>query len=68
MNLYFERNMYCLEIAQRNHIGLAIRAFVRLEFHRWQHHTAIFDAKLNIIRLALRLQLAQPSLVLPSTA
>jgi len=57
-----------LEIAQRNHIALAIRAFVRLEFHRWQHHVAIFDSKLNIIRQALRLYLAQPTLVLPSTA
>ncbi|SRR5258708_3736763 len=40
----------------------------RLEFHRWQSHLPIFDAKLNIIRQALRLYLAQPSLVLPSTA
>jgi hypothetical protein len=63
-----QAGQFRLEIAQRNHIALAIRAFVRLEFHRWQHHLAIFDAKLNIIRQALRLYLAQPTLVLPSTA
>ena len=57
-----------LEIAQRNHIGLALRAYVRLEFHRWHSRLPIFDAKLNIIRQALRLYLAQPSLVLPPSA
>jgi putative transposase len=63
-----QAGQFRLETAQRNHIGLAIRAFVRLEFHRWQHRLAIFDAKLNIIRQALRLYLAQPTLILPSTA
>jgi len=29
-----ERAHYRLEVSQRNHIGLAIRAFVRLEVHR----------------------------------
>jgi len=63
-----QAGQFRLETAQRNHIGLAIRAFVRLEFHRWQHRRAIFDAKLNIIRQALRLYLAHPNLSLPSTA
>jgi hypothetical protein len=63
-----QAGQFRLETAQRNHIGLAIRAFVRLEFHRWHHRLAIFDAKLNIIRQALRLYLAQPCLILPSTA
>jgi len=63
-----QAGQFRLEVAQRNHIGLAIRAFVRLEFHRWKHRLPIFDAKLNIIRQALRLYLAHPTLVLPSTA
>lgn len=63
-----QAGQFRLEIAQRNHIGLALRAYVRLEFNRWQHRLPIFDAKLNIIRQALRLYLAQPTLVLPSTA
>jgi putative transposase len=63
-----QAGQFRLEIAQRNHIGLALRAYVRLEFHRWQHRLPIFDAKLNIIRQALRLYLAHPTLVLPSTA
>lgn len=63
-----QAGQFRLEVAQRNHIGLALRAYVRLEFHRWHSRLPIFDAKLNIIRHALRLYLAQPSLVLPSTA
>jgi putative transposase len=30
-----ERAQHRLEVSQRNHIGMAIRAFVRLEVHRW---------------------------------
>jgi len=63
-----QAGQFRLEISQRNHIGLAIRAFVRLEFHRWKHRLPLFDAKLNIIRQALRLYLAHPTFVLPSTA
>lgn len=63
-----QAGQFRLELAQRNHIGLAIRAFVRLEVYRWQHHVAIFEAKLNIIRQALRLYLAHPTVVLPSSA
>ena len=29
-----ENAQHRLEVSQRNHIGLAMRAFVRLEFHR----------------------------------
>jgi len=31
-----ERGQYRLEVSQRNHIGLAIRAYIRLEVHRLQ--------------------------------
>ena len=63
-----QAGQFRLEIAQRNHIALALRAYVRLEFHRWRHRMPIFEAKLGIIRQALRLYLAHPSFVLPSTA
>lgn len=63
-----EAGQFRLERSQRNHIGLALRAYIRLECHRWWHHLALFDAKLNIIRQAIRHYLAHPWLVLPSTA
>lgn len=63
-----ERGQFRLECSQRNHIGLAIRAYVRLEFHRWRSRLTIFDAKLDIIRDAIRLYLACPKYLLPSTA
>jgi hypothetical protein len=63
-----ERGQFRLEVAQRNHIGLAIRAFVRLEVHRLQRQVSYFEAKSAIIRDAIRTYLAHPSLVLQSTA
>ena len=54
--------------AQRNHIGLALRAFPRLEQHC--HHVGIsgFEAKTTIIRSAVRAYLANPLYTLPVTA
>jgi hypothetical protein len=63
-----ERAQYRLEVSQRNHIGLAIRAFVRLEFHRLSTGMSWFEAKTGIIRSAMRYYLAQPSITLCSTA
>jgi hypothetical protein len=63
-----ERGQYRLEISQRNHIGLAIRAFVRLEAHRLRSGMSWFETKTSIIRSAIRLYLAQPALTLHSTA
>lgn len=63
-----ERGQFRLESAQRNHIGLALRAYVRLEFHRWRTRLSIFNSKLDIIRAAVQLYLAQPQYLLPSTA
>ena len=63
-----ERAQFRRARLQRNHIGLALRAFVRLELHRvscWISHA---EAKASIIRQALRLYLAHPTIVLPSTA
>lgn len=54
--------------AQRNHIGCAIRAFLRLEQHRVVTGTSWWEAKTGIIREAIRQYLAHPRYVLTSTA
>jgi len=46
--------------AQRNHIGWAIRAFLRLEHHRISTGTSWFETKLEIIRPAIQQFLAGP--------
>ena len=46
--------------SQLNHIGLAIRAFVRLEWHRWTTGVSWFEAKLSIVRAAVRHYLRDP--------
>jgi hypothetical protein len=63
-----EQGHYRLEVSQRNHIGLAIRAFIRLELHRLQSGTSWFEAKASIIRSAMRHYLADPTITLHSTA
>jgi len=63
-----ERAHYRLEVAQRNHIGLAIRAFVRFEFQRIYDLIPIHEAKQSIVRHAIRDYLRRPSIRLPSTA
>jgi putative transposase len=63
-----ERGQFRLEVAQRNHIGLAIRAFVRLEVQRLRRHISYFEAKTAIIRDAIRAYRAHPTFVLESTA
>ena len=54
--------------AQRNHIGMAIRAFVRLEWHRVRTGISWGMAKEGIIRAAVRRYLAHPWYTLPATA
>jgi hypothetical protein len=54
--------------AQRNHIGLAIRAFLRLELHWSATGISWYEAKLAIIRDAIRAYLAAPHFVLNPTA
>jgi len=63
-----ERGQFRLEVSQRNHIGLAIRAFLRLEYHRIHQSVPLHDAKQSIIRQAIRLYLLNPSIALSSTA
>jgi hypothetical protein len=51
--------------AQRNHIGFALRAFVRLEWHRVTTGVSWFAAKVGLIREAIRGFLAQGVQLLP---
>ena len=52
--------------SQRNHIGFARRAFVRLECHRFHTGVSWFEAKGSIIREAVRNYLSNPRYQLPS--
>jgi hypothetical protein len=54
--------------AQRNHIGLCLRAFLRLEWHCYHTGISWFEAKIAIIRPAIRAYLANPLYTLPATA
>lgn len=54
--------------AQRNHIGLSIRAFVRLERNRIRTGVSWWEAKTSIVREAVRAYLASPRFTLGATA
>ncbi len=54
--------------AQRNHIGFAIRAFLRLEVHCFATGHSWFHAKLQIVRYAIRAYLQNPIYILLATA
>ena len=54
--------------AQRNHIGLSIRAFLRLELHMCATGISWYEAKLGIVRDAVRAFLAAPRFSLNPTA
>ena len=54
--------------AQRNHIGMALRAFLRLEWHFFTTGVSAFEAKLRLVRDAVRSYLARPSFTLPERA
>lgn len=47
-------------VAQRNHIGLALRAFLRLESYGFTHGVSWLEAKTAIIRDAVRSYLTHP--------
>jgi putative transposase len=51
--------------AQRNHIGLAIRAFLRLEHHFYTTGVSWYEAKARIVRGAVREYIARPLYRLP---
>lgn len=54
--------------AQRNHILLALRAFLRLETHRIRTGISWYQAKFDIVRNAIHGYLAQPWYELEATA
>jgi hypothetical protein len=54
--------------AQRNHLGLSLRAFLRLEANRLENGVSWYEAKLSIVRDAVRKYLAEPLYLLSSTA
>jgi hypothetical protein len=64
-NCGVERSQARSERAQRNHIGLALRAFLRLEWHFFTTGVSGFEAKLRIIREAVRGYLDRPWITLP---
>jgi len=53
---------------QRNHIGSSLRAFVRLEYHRFTTGVSWFATKFEIIRSAVRAYLVDPLYKLPESA
>lgn len=55
-----EKGQMRLARAQRNHIGLCLRAFLRLESHCFIHGISWFEAKLAIVRSAVTAYLANP--------
>jgi putative transposase len=57
-----ERSQVRSERAQRNPIGLALRAFLRLEWHFFTTGVSGFEAKLRLVRDAVRSYLRQPSI------
>jgi hypothetical protein len=63
-----ERAQHRSGVAQRNHIGLAIRAFLRLESYRIRTGVSWFEAKASIVRDAIRTYLTHPLYVSVSTA
>lgn len=63
-----ERSQVRLAKAQRNHIGLAIRAFLRFEVFSLKTAYSWFEAKTRIIRDAVKKYLTNPIYVLCPTA
>lgn len=63
-----ERSQARRERAQRNHLGLALRAFLRLEANRLRSGVSWYEAKLSIVREAVRQYLAKPCYLLSPTA
>jgi hypothetical protein len=64
-NCGVERCQARSERAQRNHIGLSLRAFLRLEWHFFTTGISGFEARLRLIREAVRGYLKNPGFRLP---
>ena len=51
--------------AQRNHIGMALRAFLRLEWNFFTTGISCYEAKKRVVREAVRTYLSEPLYGLP---
>src|SRR3954452_6440792 len=58
----------CQARAQRNHIGMAIRAFARLSWHFYTTGVSWYETKTSIVREAIRAYRSRPLYRLPPTA
>ena len=63
-----ERAQHRSAVAQRSHIGFALRTFLRLEYYRSHSGVSSFEAKARIVRVAIRAYLTQALYTLPSSA
>jgi hypothetical protein len=63
-----ERCQAWTERAQRNHILLAIRAFLRLEWQRLVTGRSWYESKKQLLREAMRAYRARPTLLMATTA
>ena len=54
--------------AQRNHIGMALRAFLRLEWNFFTTGISCYEAKKRVVREAVRTYLSKPLYGLPEAA
>jgi hypothetical protein len=63
-----ERAQVQKAVAQKNHFLYALRAFLRLGMHRLQTGISWYEAKVSIIREAIRAYLTHPTYSLTPTA
>ena len=63
-----ERAQVRSAVGQKNHLLLALRAFLRLEDHRLKTGLSWYQAKLGLIREAVRLTRSRPTFALRPTA
>lgn len=62
-----ERSQARLNRTQRNHIGLSLRAFLRIECHAFYSGHSWFELKLGIVRKAVTEYLTAPLYTLPAS-
>jgi hypothetical protein len=62
------RSQVRLAAAQRNHIGLAVRAFLRFEVASLETGLSRFEEKMRIVRDPIKAYPANPVYVLQATA
>ena len=63
-----ERSQARSQRAQRNHIGMALRAFLRLEWHFFTTGISCYEAKKRVVRDAVRNYVSNPLYGIPGPA